>query len=148
MLPMRFFRSRAFSSGNAGVFFLFASLFGAVFFFAQFLQTGLGHGPLEAGSRLAPWTATLFVVAPVAGALADRAGERPLLDGGMALQALGLAWVALIADPGVGYGGLLDLEQLDGEIVEGVVALAQPLEQRGGRCGRVTLPTHCRRTLA
>jgi EmrB/QacA subfamily drug resistance transporter len=107
MLPMRFFRSRAFSSGNAGVFFLFASLFGAVFFFAQFLQTGLGHGPLEAGLRLAPWTGTLFVVAPLAGALADRAGERPLLAGGMALQAIGFAWVALIADPGVGYGELV-----------------------------------------
>jgi MFS family permease len=78
-----------------------------VFFFAQFLQTGLGHGPLEAGLRLAPWTATLFVVAPIAGALADRAGERPLLAGGMALQAIGLAWVALIADPGVGYGELI-----------------------------------------
>jgi EmrB/QacA subfamily drug resistance transporter len=107
MLPMRLFRSRAFSSGNAAVFFLFASLFGAVFFFAQFLQTGLGHGPLEAGLRLAPWTATLFVVAPIAGALADRAGERPLLAGGMALQAIGFAWVALIADPGVGYGELI-----------------------------------------
>jgi EmrB/QacA subfamily drug resistance transporter len=107
MLPMRFFRSRAFSSGNAGVFFLFASLFGAVFFFAQFLQTGLGHGPLEAGLRLAPWTGTLFVVAPIAGALADRAGERPLLAGGMALQAIGFAWVALIVDPGVGYGELV-----------------------------------------
>ena len=37
---MRFFRSRAFSAGNAAIFFTFASLFGAVFFFAQFLQTG------------------------------------------------------------------------------------------------------------
>ena len=31
MLPMRFFRSRAFSAGNAAIFFTFASLFGAVF---------------------------------------------------------------------------------------------------------------------
>jgi EmrB/QacA subfamily drug resistance transporter len=107
MLPMRFFRSRAFSSGNAGVFFLFASLFGAVFFLAQFLQTGLGHGPLEAGLRLAPWTATLFVVAPIAGAMADRIGERPLLAGGMALQAVGFGWVALIAGSGLGYGELI-----------------------------------------
>jgi MFS family permease len=107
MLPMRLFRSRAFSSGNAAVFFLFAALFGAVFFFAQFLQTGLGHGPLDAGLRLAPWTATLFVVAPIAGALADRIGERPLLAGGMVLQALGFAWVALIAEPGIAYGELI-----------------------------------------
>ena len=107
MLPMRFFRSRAFSAGNAGVFFLFASLFGAVFFLAQFLQTGLGHGPLAAGLLLAPWTGTLFVVAPVAGALTDRIGERPLLVGGLALQAAGMAWIALIAEPGVAYGALV-----------------------------------------
>jgi EmrB/QacA subfamily drug resistance transporter len=107
MLPMRFFRSRAFSSGNAAVFFLFASLFGAVFFLAQFLQTGLGHGPLEAALRLGPWTGTLFVVAPIAGALVDRIGERPLLVGGLALQATGMAWIALIADPGLAYGAMI-----------------------------------------
>ena len=39
MLPVRFFRSRAFSAGNAAIFFTMASLFGAVFFFAQMLQT-------------------------------------------------------------------------------------------------------------
>jgi EmrB/QacA subfamily drug resistance transporter len=107
MLPMHFFRTRAFSSGNAGVFFLFAALFGAVFFLAQFLQTGLGEDPLGAGLRLVPWTATLFVVAPIAGVLADRIGERPLLVGGLTLQAVGLGWVALAAEPGLGYGELL-----------------------------------------
>jgi EmrB/QacA subfamily drug resistance transporter len=107
MLPMRFFRSRAFSSGNAGVFFLFASLFGAVFFLAQFLQTGLGYSPLEAALRLGPWTGTLFVVAPIAGALADRVGERPLLVGGLALQAAGMGWIALIAGPGLAYGEMI-----------------------------------------
>ncbi|HMI70953.1 MAG TPA: MFS transporter [Solirubrobacteraceae bacterium] len=107
MLPMRFFRSRAFSSGNAAVFFLFASLFGAVFFLAQFLQTGLGQGPLEAALRLGPWTGTLFVVAPIAGALVDRIGERPLLVGGLALQAAGMAWIAVIAEPGLAYGEMI-----------------------------------------
>ena len=43
----------------------------------QFLETGLGQGPLEAALRLSPWTGTLFVVAPIAGALVDRVGERP-----------------------------------------------------------------------
>jgi MFS family permease len=107
MLPMRFFRSRAFSSGNAGVFFLSASLFGAVFFLAQFLQTGLGYGPLEAALRLGPWTGTPFVVAPIAGALVDRIGERPLLVGGLALQAAGMAWIALIAEAGLAYGEMI-----------------------------------------
>ena len=66
MLPMRFFRSRAFSAGNAAIFFTFASLFGAVFFFAQLLQTALGYGPLGAGLRLMVWTATFITIAPVA----------------------------------------------------------------------------------
>jgi EmrB/QacA subfamily drug resistance transporter len=107
MLPMTFFRSRAFSAGNAAIFFTFASLFGAVFFFAQLLQTVLGYGPLDAGLRLLPWTATFMTVAPVAGALADRIGERPLMVGGLTLQAIGLAWVALIAEPGMSYAQLL-----------------------------------------
>jgi EmrB/QacA subfamily drug resistance transporter len=107
MLPMRFFRSRAFSAGNAAIFFTFASLFGAVFFFAQFLQTGLGHGPLDAGLMLLPWTVTLFVCAPVAGALADRVGERPFMTGGLLLQAVGMAWIALIAEPGLAYGAMV-----------------------------------------
>jgi len=107
MLPMRFFRSRAFSAGNAAILLLYASLFGAVFFFAQFLQTGLGYGPLEAGLRLVPWTATLFVIAPIAGALADRFGERPFMAGGLLLQAIGMAWIALIADPGLAYAEMI-----------------------------------------
>ena len=75
-----------------------AALFSAVFFFAQFLQAVLGHDPLGAGLRLLPWTATLFFVAPVAGALVDRHGERPFLVTGLTLQAAGFAYIAL-ADP-------------------------------------------------
>jgi EmrB/QacA subfamily drug resistance transporter len=107
MLSLELFRSRAFSAGNAAIFLTFASLFGAVFFFAQLLQTGLGYGPLDTGLRLLPWTATFITVAPVAGALADRIGERPLMVAGLSLQALGMAWVALIADAGMAYTQLL-----------------------------------------
>jgi MFS family permease len=97
MLPMRFFRSRAFSAGNTAIFFTFASLFGAVFFSAQVLQTALGYGPLDAGLRLIPWTATFMTVAPIAGTLADRFGERPFMVGGLSLQAIGMGWMALNA---------------------------------------------------
>jgi MFS family permease len=54
-----------------------------------------------------PWTATFLTVAPLAGALADRIGERPLMVAGLALQAGGMAWLALIAAPGMGYSQLL-----------------------------------------
>src|ERR671911_828337 len=83
MLPMGFFRSRAFSAGNAAIFFTPASLFGAGFFFAQMLQTALGYGPLDARLRLIPWTATFITVAPLAGTLADKLGERPFMASGL-----------------------------------------------------------------
>jgi EmrB/QacA subfamily drug resistance transporter len=106
MLPLRLFGSRAFAAGNAAGFFLFGSILGTVFFMAQFLQTAQGQGPLAAGVRLLPWTATLFVVAPVAGARIGRLGERPLVAGGLLLQAAGMAWIALAAAPDIAYGAL------------------------------------------
>ncbi len=107
MVPMHFFRSRAFSAGNTAHFLLQASLIGTVFFLAQFLQTAQGYGPLGAGLRLLPWTATLFVIAPLAGALVNRVGERLLIVGGLLLQAVGMAWLGLIAAPDRAYPELI-----------------------------------------
>jgi EmrB/QacA subfamily drug resistance transporter len=107
MLPLQLFRSRPFSSGNAANFLQYAALFGSVFFMAQFLQTGLGYGPLGAGLRLMPWTATLFFVAPIGGALVGRVGERPIVVGGLLLQAAGLLWIVLIGSADVDYVELI-----------------------------------------
>jgi MFS family permease len=107
MLPIEFFRSRGFSAGNAAIFFQFASLMGAVFFFAQLLQVGQGYGPLGAGLRLVPWTATFITIAPIAGALSDKIGERPLMVVGLTLQAAGMAWLALIAEPSLPYSHMV-----------------------------------------
>jgi MFS family permease len=79
MAPMRFFRSRSFSSGIAASFLFYASMYGTLFLLPQFLQTAQGHGPLDAGLRLLPWTATTFIVAPLAGRLVSRIGERTLI---------------------------------------------------------------------
>jgi EmrB/QacA subfamily drug resistance transporter len=103
MLPMRFFRARAFSSGIAASLLFYAAMYGVLFFIAQFLQTAQGHGPLGAGLRMVPWTATLFVFAPLGGRLVNRLGERRLVVGGLLLQAAGMAWIALIATPEVAY---------------------------------------------
>ena len=73
------FRSRAFSAGNAAVFLLNASMTGAVFLMPQFQQVTLGQGPLGAGLRLLPWGIAPFLLAPRAGALADRLGARSLV---------------------------------------------------------------------
>jgi EmrB/QacA subfamily drug resistance transporter len=103
MLPMRFLRIRAFSSGIAASLLFYASMYGVLFFIAQFFQTAQGFGPLGAGLRMVPWTATLFVFAPLGGRLVSRLGERTLVMGGLLLQAAGMAWIALIAAPDVAY---------------------------------------------
>ena len=107
MLPPRFFRSRAFSAGATASFLLSASLYGTVFFMAQYLQAGLGHDAMAAGLRQVPWTATLLVVAPLAGAAADRWGPRPVLVAGLGLQAAGLAWLAAIAAPDLSFAAMV-----------------------------------------
>ncbi len=90
MLPLEFFRQRTFASTNAVSFFMYAGLFGALFLMSQFLQSCLGYSPLAAGLRLLPWAAPPMIIAPVAGALADRYGNRPFMALGLALQAAGL----------------------------------------------------------
>ena len=107
MVPMRLFRSRAFSSGIAASFLFYAAMYGVLFLLPQFLQTALGYGPFGAGLRLLPWTATLFVTAPIAGALVNKVGERPLVVIGLLMQAIGLGWIAMIAAPGVAYSSLV-----------------------------------------
>jgi MFS family permease len=105
MMPLRLFRVRAFAAANVAGFMSFGAIMSAAFLTAQYFQLGLGYSPLTAGLRMLPWTATPMIVAPLAGALADRIGTRPLLTVGLAMQAGGLAWVALLASAGAsGYG--------------------------------------------
>jgi MFS family permease len=104
MLPLHLFRGRRFAAGNAVIFFHWASALGAVFFMAQFLQEGLGYGPLAAGLGLAPWGLTTTVVPQLAGRLVGRFGERPFIVAGLGLHAVAMLWIALVAGPGTGYG--------------------------------------------
>jgi EmrB/QacA subfamily drug resistance transporter len=112
MVPMSLFRNPAFGAANAAGFLMTASIFGAAFFFAQYLQAGLGEDPLTAGLRMLPWTATLFLVAPVAGGLVNRLGERSLVMAGLAAQAAGFAWMA--AAVGHGYPAMVPAMVLAG----------------------------------
>lgn len=48
-----------------------------------------------------------MIVAPLAGPLSDRLGGRPLLVAGLGLQAVGLAWMALVVSTGVSFLALV-----------------------------------------
>ncbi|MEU9194259.1 DHA2 family efflux MFS transporter permease subunit [Streptomyces hundungensis] len=115
MLPMRLFRSRAFSAINAASLLMFVGMFGSIFLLSQFLQNVIGYSPTEAGLRMLPWTGMPMIAAPIAGYLSDRIGGRPVVATGLALQATGLAWFALIMAPDVSYTA-----QLPALIISGI----------------------------
>ena len=89
---------------NAVGFAMYFGVFGAIFLIAPFFQVTQGFSPLEAGIRTLPWTAMPIFVAPIAGILSDRIGPRPLMAAGLAFQAVGIGWLALVSTPAVPYG--------------------------------------------
>ncbi|MEV0320004.1 MFS transporter [Streptomyces sp. NPDC050658] len=115
ILPMRLFRSRAFSGINAASLLMFLGMFGSIFLLSQYMQGVLGYSPTEAGLRMLPWTAMPMLVSPLAGYLSDRIGGRPVVAAGLFLQALGLAWYASVVAPDATYAA-----QLPALIVSGI----------------------------
>ncbi len=114
MLPMRFFRNRTFAQANVSSFFMFFGMFGSIFLLAQFFQTVQGYSPLQAGLRILPWTAMPIFIAPIAGALSDRIPGPRIMGVGLALQAIGLGWIAAVSTPTVPYADLVGPFALSG----------------------------------
>jgi len=103
MVPLRLFGIRAFAAGNATTFLMSGAVFGAGVFVIQYAQLARGYSPLSTGVRLLPWLMAPMFVSPLAGALSDRIGRRPLIASGLLLQSLGFCWVALTASTGASY---------------------------------------------
>jgi len=107
LLPLRLFRDRGFSIANVVGFGFSFGMFGAVFILIQFLQVVQGASPLEAAVQTTPWTMAPMVVAPLAGFIAPRVGTRVLIVAGLALQGVGLTWLALTMSADVAYTTML-----------------------------------------
>jgi EmrB/QacA subfamily drug resistance transporter len=107
MLPMRFFKNRAFALANVASLLMFFGMFGSIFLLSQFFQTVQGYSPLGSGLRILPWTIMPMFVAPIAGALSDRIGGARLMGIGLTLQASGLASLAAISTPTTPYWQLV-----------------------------------------
>jgi EmrB/QacA subfamily drug resistance transporter len=107
MLPMAFFRDRTFTLANVASLLMSFGMFGSIFLLAQFFQTVQGYSPLGSGLRILPWTAMPMVVAPIAGALSDRIPAHRIIGTGLALQAVGLAWIAAVSSPTMPYADLI-----------------------------------------
>jgi EmrB/QacA subfamily drug resistance transporter len=107
MLPLRLFRTRAFAAVNVTAMLFSFGMFGCIFFLSQFLQTVQGYTPLSAGLRVLPWTGVMMLLAPVVGTLIGRWGAKPFVVAGLALQSVGLLWLALLINTGTPYSDMV-----------------------------------------
>ncbi|MFC9470322.1 MFS transporter [Streptomyces coelicoflavus] len=125
LVPLRMYRIRSFMLSNAVSLTMYFGVFGSIFFLAQFMQGPMEYTPFEAGLRTLPWTAVPMVVVPVAGLIVDRVGGGLLQAVGSALQAVALAWFALIVSPDLTYPAMIPAMILAG-VGMGLVFAANP----------------------
>jgi EmrB/QacA subfamily drug resistance transporter len=107
MMPLEYFRRRAFSAAGGVAFPFSFALIGSVFWIAQMLQVGMGYSPLASGIRMLVFTMMPMIFAPLAGLGADKIGNRPFMAGGLLLMGGGYLWLALTVKAGVGYPSLI-----------------------------------------
>ena len=94
MVPLRLFAVRDFAIGNVTTFLMSGAIFAGGLFVTEEFQLARHYSPVGAGVRLLPFFATPMFVSPVAGALSDRIGRRPIIVVGLSLLTAGFAWVA------------------------------------------------------
>ncbi|MGA8353210.1 MAG: DHA2 family efflux MFS transporter permease subunit [Solirubrobacteraceae bacterium] len=107
MLPMEFFKRRAFAVTNLATLTMYFGMFGSIFFLSQFMQDALGNTPLQAGLKILVWTGATMVTAPFAGVFAARIGSRPFIVAGLSLQAAALAWLATALSTHMPYTAMI-----------------------------------------
>jgi EmrB/QacA subfamily drug resistance transporter len=107
MLPMAFFKRRAFSVTNVVSLSMYFGMFGSIFFMSQYLQNVLGNSALEAGVKMLVWTGSTMLVAPLAGYFSEKLGSRAFMVAGLTLQAIALGWLASEAKTDLSYGSMV-----------------------------------------
>ena len=107
LLPLSFYRVRAFVFSNLVSASMYFGVFGSIFLLSQFFQIAPVRTPLEAGVLTLAWTLMPMFVAPVAGALTDKVGGGRLMALGLCLQAIGLSWINLVATSDTPYSRMV-----------------------------------------
>jgi EmrB/QacA subfamily drug resistance transporter len=106
LLPLSFYRIRAFVLSNVVSAAMYFGVFGSIFLLSQYLQVAPPRTPLHAGVLTLTWTLVPMVIAPIAGVLTDKVGGGRLMALGLLLQAAGLAWINLEATTNTPYSHL------------------------------------------
>lgn len=96
MADPRLFKIPSFTGAAIAAFVLSAGTFSLLFFLTIYLQNYLGLSALGAGLRFLPMSALSFLMAPVAGMLAGRVGERAVLTTALVLLTAAAIWMRAI----------------------------------------------------
>ena len=94
MVPLRMFSVRDFAIGNLTTFLMSGAIFAAGLLVTEEFQLARHYSPVGAGVRLLPFFATPMFISPIAGALSDRIGRRPIMVVGLSMLTAGFVWVA------------------------------------------------------
>ena len=107
MLPLKLFRSPAFSGTNLLTFLLYGALGAALFFLPLNLISVQGYTAAQAGASLLPLSLLLAGLSGVFGGLADRFGPRLFLTLGPILAGVGFWLLGRLGVDGSYVGALL-----------------------------------------
>jgi EmrB/QacA subfamily drug resistance transporter len=99
LVPFALFRDRNYTVTNWVSGVLAIGMMGIFLPFTIYLQSVLGFSALKAGLALAPASLISLFVAPVAGRMTDKIGGKYILMSGLTLFAIGIGWLALVAQP-------------------------------------------------
>jgi EmrB/QacA subfamily drug resistance transporter len=96
MIPLSFFRYRAFTVSSLIITLIGVGLFGIIYYLTLYFQNVQGYSPQQAGIRSLPMTMMILVVAPLGGRLVAKIGPRPQMTFGMLLAAGGLLGLSFL----------------------------------------------------
>jgi len=96
MLPLHLFRNPAFTGANITLTLLSFSLFGAVFFVPQFLQSILGYPAFTTGLLLLPLAISLTFMSSRSAKVAQRFGTKRTVALGVTMTGTAFLYMALV----------------------------------------------------
>ncbi|MEZ5184482.1 MAG: DHA2 family efflux MFS transporter permease subunit [Candidatus Nanopelagicales bacterium] len=96
LLDLGLFGIKTFGTGNAVAALVSLGEFGLLFILPLFLQSVIGYDALETGVILLALAVGSFLASGMGAPMAKRIGPVPVLRLGMALEVVGVVWLALI----------------------------------------------------
>jgi EmrB/QacA subfamily drug resistance transporter len=97
LVPLRIFRVGQVRGANIAMLLMAAAMVGLFFVLTLYLQDVKGYSAIKAGLASVPLGVVLITVAGMGGPVAERIGVKPVLEAGLAIFTVGVAWMSRIS---------------------------------------------------